>query len=127
MAASAATGVASPRRRAARSGARRKRPARSAGSPFAGVRWDRVGRIALLAVLGALLYLYLSAGVRLFTTWSAEHRDNAVVAALEREHAQLARQHASLGRQGTLEAEARRLGMTKAGEQPFVITGLPNN
>jgi cell division protein FtsB len=49
------------------------------------------------------------------------------VAVLQREHARLARQHASLGRQATLEAEARRLGMIKTGEQPFVITGLPNN
>jgi cell division protein FtsB len=127
MPAGTATSVASPRRGGARSGARRKRPARRSGSPFEGVRWDRIGRVALLMVLFALLYLYLSAGVRLFTTWSTEHRDNAAVAVLQREHARLARQHASLGRQATLEAEARRLGMIKTGEQPFVITGLPNN
>lgn len=127
MAASTAGSVTSPRRRAARSGARRRRPARGAGSPFEGVRWDRLGRPALLVVLVALLYLYLSAGVRLFTTWSAEHRDNAAVAALQREHTRLASQHAALGRQSTLENEARRLGMTRAGEQQFVITGLPNN
>jgi cell division protein FtsB len=106
---------------------RRQRTARRAGSPFDGVRWDRLGRIALLLVLAALLYLYLSAGVRLFTTWSAEHHDNASVVALRHEHALLAQQHAALARQSTLEAEARRLGMIKAGEQPFVITGLPGN
>jgi cell division protein FtsB len=127
MATGMATGVATPRRGATRSGSRRARQIGRSSSPFYGVRWDRLGRIALLLVLAALLYLYLSAGVRLFTTWSAERRDNAAVAALKREHTLLARQRASLGRQSTLEAEARRLGMVKAGEQPFVITGLPNN
>jgi hypothetical protein len=127
MAPPGATSVVSPRRGTARSPARRTRGARRAGSLLEGVRWDRIGRVALLLVLAALLYLYLSAGVRLLTTWSAEHRDNAAVAVLQREHARLARQHASLGRQTTLEDEARRLGMIKAGEQPFVITGLPNN
>ena len=33
------------------------------------VRWDRLGRIAMLCVLGALLYLYLSAGISLLSTW----------------------------------------------------------
>jgi cell division protein FtsB len=105
----------------------RGRPARGGGSPLEGVRWDRLGRVALLLVLVALLYLYLSAGVHLFSTWSDERRDNAAVAALQREHARLAHQHEALGRQSTLEAEARRLGMIKPGEQPYVVTGLPSN
>ncbi len=31
------------------------------------VRWDRLGRMAMLCVLGALLYLYLSAGISLLS------------------------------------------------------------
>ena len=38
------------------------------------VRWDRLGRFALLFVLVALLYLYLSAGLHMYSTWS-EARD----------------------------------------------------
>jgi hypothetical protein len=91
------------------------------------VRWDRVGRVALLGVLAALLYLYLSAGVHLFSTWRAAHKDRAAVTVLEREHLQLRRQHEALGRRGTLEAEARGLGMVRPSERGYVITGLPSN
>ena len=46
---------------------------------------------------------------------------------MERENKLLVRQHEALGRQATLEAEARRLGMMKKGEQPYIVSGLPNN
>jgi cell division protein FtsB len=91
------------------------------------VRWDRLGRIAMLCLLVALAYLYLSAGIRIYSTWRQAHSDRAQVAALEREHTVLQRQHEALGRHGTVEEEARRLGMMHAGEQPYVIPGLPNN
>jgi cell division protein FtsB len=91
------------------------------------VRWDRLGRLAMLCVLGALLYLYLSAGVHMFSTWSQSRHDNASVAALQREHAVLTRQHETLTKQATLEGEARQLGMMKKGEQPYVLSGLPRN
>ena len=39
----------------------------------------------------------------------------------------LVRQREALTAPGTLETEARQLGMMKPGEQPYVVTGLPNN
>jgi cell division protein FtsB len=81
----------------------------------------------MLCVLGALVYLYLSAGVHMFSTWRQSHHDKAAVTALEREHAALTRQHETLTKQSTLEGEARQLGMMKTGEQPYVVTGLPPN
>jgi cell division protein FtsB len=121
-------GSASAHARAPRSGASRdaRRPRRGAAAP-ARVRWDRVGRLAMLCVLAVLLYLYLSAGVHMFSTWSQSRHDNAAVAALEREHASLARHHETLRKQATLEGEARQLGMMKKGEQPYVVSGLPPN
>jgi hypothetical protein len=91
------------------------------------VRWDRLGRVAMLFVLAALLYLYLSAGIHMLSTWSQARRDNATVAAMQREHAALVRQRETLGRQGTVETEARQVGMMKAGEQAYVVSGLPSN
>lgn len=91
------------------------------------MRWDRLGRLAMLFVLAALLYLYLSAGIHMFSTWGQSRRDSALVVAMEREHKTLVQQHEALGRQGTVEAEARRLGMMKTGEQPYVVSALPNN
>ena len=105
-------------------GPRRSAPARR---PAAGVRWDRLGRLAMLCVLAALAYLYLSAGLRMFSTWRQSRHDHAMVSAMKREHRSLLRQHDTLSRRGTLEAEARRLGMMKAGEQPYVVGGLPQN
>jgi hypothetical protein len=81
----------------------------------------------MLCLLLALAYLYLSAGIRIFSTWSQARSDSAQLLMLEHEHTLLAHQHEALGRRGTVEEEARRLGMMKAGEQPYVVTGLPNN
>jgi hypothetical protein len=91
------------------------------------VRWDRLGRLAMLCVLAALLYLYLSAGIHMLSTWRQAHHDSATVVSMEREHKALVREHEALGRQGTVEAEARGLGMKKSGEQQYVIPGLPSN
>ena len=91
------------------------------------MRWDRLGRVAMLCVLGALFYLYLSAGINMWSTWRQARGDSAAVLAMERENRLLVRQHEALGRQATLEAEARGLGMMNKGEQPYIVSGLPNN
>jgi hypothetical protein len=78
-------------------------------------------------VLVALLYLYLSAGILVLSTWGQARSDRARVAAMAHEHEVLVRRREELGRQGTLEAEARRLGMITAQEQPYIVSGLPKN
>ena len=127
--------AAVPRRPARPSSSRaRARAARSPleaplllAGPLARIRWDRLGRVALLCVLTALLYLYVSAGVRLFSTWREARSDSAQVQSLEREHLVLLRRHESLARRGTIEEEARRLGMVRPNEQPYIISRLPGN
>ena len=81
----------------------------------------------MLCVLAALLYLYLSAGISLLSTWKEAGADSAQLAGLERQHAALESRHASLAAPATLVREARRLGMIRPGEQTYVITGLPSN
>ncbi len=81
----------------------------------------------MLCVLAALVYLYASGGVHVLSTWRQSRRDAAVVASMQREHNALVRQRAALTAAGTLETEARQLGMMKSGEQPYVISGLPGN
>ncbi len=81
----------------------------------------------MLFVLAALLYLYLSAGLHMYSTWGQSRHDEAAVATLEREHGTLTRQHEALGRQETVEAEARRLGMKRANERQYELGGLPAN
>jgi hypothetical protein len=91
------------------------------------VRWDRVGRLAMLCVLVAIVCLYASTGLRMLSTWHQARHDDAMVARMAREHTQLLRERQQLSTGGTLEAQARQLGMMRPGEQPYVITGLPDN
>jgi cell division protein FtsB len=91
------------------------------------VRWDRLGRIAMLCVMVAIVYLYLSAGIRLFSAWGESKRDSAQVHVLERQNRALQQQHVALASPGTVQAEARRLGMIHTGEQAYIVSGLPSN
>ncbi|MGD1057239.1 MAG: hypothetical protein ABR992_07475 [Solirubrobacteraceae bacterium] len=95
--------------------------------PVGRVQWDRLGRLAMLCVLIALVYLYVSAGLHMLSTWRQSSHDSAAVASMEREHRLLVHQHEALSAPGTLEAEARQLGMMRKGEQQYVISGLPDN
>jgi cell division protein FtsB len=81
----------------------------------------------MLGVLAVLAYLYLSAGVHLLSTWREARGVNSKVTTMEREHKLLQRQHESLGKPGTIEAQARRLGMMKHGEQPYIVSNLPSD
>jgi hypothetical protein len=131
MAAASASSQARSRRpvgarQKSRRSERAARAARRAGAG-AGVRWDRVGRVAMLCVLAALAYLYLSAGIHMFSTWRQSHRDSTAVAAMEHEHRLLTRQHETLSKPSTLEEEARQLGMMKQGEQSYAVGNLPND
>jgi cell division protein FtsB len=81
----------------------------------------------MLLVLVAVAYLYLSAGLRLFSAWGESKRDSAQVQALERQNRLLERQHAKLASPGAVQAQARRLGMVRRGEQAYVVSGLPPN
>ncbi len=81
----------------------------------------------MLCVSAALVYLYLSAGIHMLSTWRQSHHDSAVVASMRHEHARLLHQRELLSKQSTLEAEARQLGMMKKGEQPYMVPSLPNN
>lgn len=81
----------------------------------------------MLGVMMAIVYLYLSAGVRLFSAWGESKRDNAQAAVLAHQHNALEQQHALFSSPGTVQAEARRLGMIHPGEQAYIVSGLPGN
>jgi len=89
------------------------------------IRWDRVGRVALLCLLFVVLMLYIAP----LRNWLAQSRmanlERGETHALEREHERLARRARDLERPAVIEREARRLGMVRRGERPFVIEGGP--
>lgn len=109
------------------SASRAPRPRRQPAASVPRIRWDRLGRIAILFVMVAIAYLYLSAGARLLSTWHEAKRDSAQVRSLEHQNRALRAQRATLTSRGTVQTEARRLGMIRKDEQAYVVSGLPAN
>ena len=87
------------------------------------IRWDRVGRIALLALLAVVLLLYVAPLRNWRAQSEATDRQQNELRALKREHERLATRARDLRRDATLEREARRLGMVRRGERAYVIQG----
>ena len=106
-----------------------RRPARGRPRVLAGgaaaIRWDRMSRVALLFVLVVLVYLYAGPARSYWTTVREAKQRRAEVAVLKRENERLRARRQALRGASALEREARRLGMVKAGERPYVISHLP--
>jgi cell division protein FtsB len=101
----------------------RKRRARS--QPGRTVRWDRVGRMALLGTLGVILLLYISPAKHWIEQSGTASAEKAELRELESEHARLARRVKELRDPQAVEREARRLGMVRQGERAYVIENAP--
>jgi cell division protein FtsB len=89
------------------------------------IRWDRLGRVALIGVFAFVLYLYIGPAARWVSTYHQAKEKRADVAALHAENLKLRAQQRALRQPSSLEREARSLGMVKAGEKSYVIEGLP--
>jgi cell division protein FtsB len=89
------------------------------------VRWDRVGRVALLVTLAIVVCLYIQPALSILKTWRAERQQAGVVHQLIRSNASLERQLKSLKSPATIVADARTLGMVRSGEKPYVVLTLP--
>jgi cell division protein FtsB len=88
------------------------------------IRWDRIGRHALLGVLGVILLLYISPTKRWIDQSATAGHQQAELDDLEAEHEHLRARLRELKAPGALERHARRLGMVKVGERAFVIENL---
>jgi hypothetical protein len=89
------------------------------------IRWDRLGRCALLAVFLGIVVLYIGPATKLVQAIGQSKSRNAEVSRLEHENERLAARKRDLQRPGTMEREARRLGYVKPGERAYVIRDLP--
>ncbi len=94
-------------------------------APRTHIRWDRLGRVALLVVLLGVLALYVNPLRSWWSTKQESAQRQSEVARLERENRELRERRAHLKDPRMLENEARRLGMVKPGERAFVVEGLP--
>jgi cell division protein FtsB len=105
---------------------RQQRPRVVAGGGRA-IRWDRVGRVALLIVLLGVVALYVGPSISFFHTYHEAKARRGDVRSLQAENARLRARRQALKDPRTLEREARRLGLVKPGERPFIVKGLPGD
>jgi cell division protein FtsB len=89
------------------------------------IRWDRVGRVALLLVLLLVVWLYVNPLRSWWSTWHESKARQAEVAALREDNAALRKRRAELRDPRVLEREARERGMVGRDERAYVIEGLP--
>jgi cell division protein FtsB len=98
--------------------------ARRAAPPAGRIRWDRLGRYALLMVLFAILLAYISPASHWIRQSATAGHEEAELHHLQQENARLEHRVQDLKRPIALEREARKLGMVKEGERAYVIENL---
>jgi cell division protein FtsB len=90
-----------------------------------GIRWDRVGRVALLTTLGVIMLLYVSPALHWIEQSRTAGEQRSELRELAAKNHELKRRLRELRSPGALEREARRLGMVRQGERSYVIENLP--
>lgn len=85
------------------------------------IRWDRVGRWALICVFALVIYLYIGPARTWMSTYAEAKRKRDDVASLRAQNERLRERKQRLERTGAVELEARKLGMVKAGEKLYVV------
>jgi cell division protein FtsB len=110
--------AAASRRRPA---ARKRRPAARRGASR--VKWDRIGRIALVAVLFAVGYSYLNPAIDFVKTYTATTAAKAQLRDLQHENTRLHNRVQSADDPLVVARKARGQGMVGEGETPIVIRG----
>jgi cell division protein FtsB len=99
-----------------------RRPAVRRRPPGAGgIRWDRVGRLALVAMLGVIVLLYVSPVKHWIQQSGTQTHQQQRLDQLQQENARLEGRLRYLKRPDSVDREARRMGMVKRGERAFVV------
>ncbi|HSS32606.1 MAG TPA: hypothetical protein VLL27_04935 [Solirubrobacterales bacterium] len=126
MASHARTGRTTSKRRPVasqrRPAARQRRPAARSGPSR--IKWDRVGRIALVVVLAAVLYSYLNPAIDFVKTYTATTAAKEKLHVLLHENRRLHDQVQSADDPIVIDRKARGQGMVLEGETPTVLRGL---
>ena len=85
------------------------------------INWPRVGRLALVAVLGVIVLLYIRPVAHWIQQRGTAAHTRADLQALQAEHDRLTRRLRSVSGPGAIERQAREMGMVKSGERAYVI------
>jgi cell division protein FtsB len=90
-----------------------------------GIRWDRLGRVALLGTLLMILFAYASPARQWIRQSGTAGHQKQELSELTKQNRNLKQRLRALRDPGALEREARRLGMVRVGERSYVIENLP--
>ena len=97
----------------------------SHGRRRSAIRWDRLGRMALLGTLGVILLLYISPAKHWIEQSGTARAQKHELEELTAENERLEQRARELRDPAALEREARRLGMVRVGERAYVIENPP--
>ena len=86
-----------------------------------------MGRVALVLVLIVVAGLYAQHALAYWSARGQANHDAAIVRSLKRDNARLTQEQRALRDPSTIVLDARKLGMVRPGERPYVVTGLPNH
>jgi cell division protein FtsB len=98
-----------------------RRRARAQPARRTNIHWERVGRLALLAVLAVIVFLYIPPVTHWIQQSRTADRSQEQLRELQAERARLKARLGELSGPGAIEREARKLGMTKRDERPYAI------
>ena len=96
----------------------RPRPRPSGGAT---IQWQKVGRLALLFTLFVIVLLYIRPVAHWIQQRSTAAHSKADLRSLQRENGRLEARLRQLSGTGAIEREARRMGMVRRGERPYVF------
>jgi cell division protein FtsB len=94
-------------------------------APRAQIQWQKVGRLALLFTLFVIVLLYIRPVAHWVQQRSTAAHSAADLRDLQREHDRLQARLKQLSGPGAVEHEARKMGMVRQGEKPYVIEQPP--
>ena len=86
------------------------------------IRWDRATRVGLAVVVALLAYLWITGLSSLLSHHTQATQGLSQVQQLSRQNRALVAEEKALHARATIVADARKLGMVKAGEQSFIVT-----
>jgi cell division protein FtsB len=83
--------------------------------------------VALLVVLIGVVGLYVGPAISFVSTYHEAKARRGEVRSLQAENDRLRARKKALLSKSTMEREARRLGLVRPGEKPFIVRGLPGD
>lgn len=104
----------------------RRRPAarRNPNSGAGRIQWDRLGRIAFVALVLILVLSYFNPLLNLARTYRQAGATKAELHRVQAENAQLERRVRHVRGESVLRREARRQGLIVPGERAYVVNGI---